>query len=48
MSLEEVGPEIAKLPADSTPIRSDWSPPSGEWTNRIDRRIAELQPSGWD
>ena len=43
LSLEEIRAELAKLPADRIPTRSDWSRLSGEWMRRIDRRIAELQ-----
>ena len=43
LTLEEIAIELAKLPADRIPTRSDWSRLSGEWMRRIDRRIAELQ-----
>jgi MerR family redox-sensitive transcriptional activator SoxR len=43
LSLEEVGAELAKLPRDRVPEGPDWSKLSGEWTRRIDQRIAELQ-----
>ena len=43
LSLDEVGAALAKLPASRTPTRSDWARLSGEWTKRIDQRIAELQ-----
>ena len=43
LSLEEIGTELAKLPADRIPTRSDWSRLSGEWMRRIDQRIGELQ-----
>ena len=43
LSLEEIGAELAKLPADRTPTRADWSRMSGAWTKRIDQKIAELQ-----
>ena len=43
LTLEEIGAELAKLPADRVPTRRDWSRLSGEWTKRIDQRIAELQ-----
>jgi MerR family redox-sensitive transcriptional activator SoxR len=42
LSLEEIGTELEKLPADSTPTRADWSRMSGAWTKRIDQKIAEL------
>jgi MerR family redox-sensitive transcriptional activator SoxR len=43
LTLEEIGTELAKLPADRIPTRSDWSRLSGEWIRRIDQRIGELQ-----
>jgi MerR family redox-sensitive transcriptional activator SoxR len=43
LTLEDIGKELARLPADRVPTRSDWTRLSGEWTKRIDRRIAELQ-----
>ncbi|MDL2405773.1 redox-sensitive transcriptional activator SoxR [Rhizobium calliandrae] len=43
LTLEEIGAELAKLPADRVPSRRDWSQLSGEWATRIDERIAELQ-----
>jgi MerR family transcriptional regulator, redox-sensitive transcriptional activator SoxR len=43
LALEEIGMELAKLPSDCIPARKDWSRLSGEWTKRIDQRIAELQ-----
>jgi MerR family redox-sensitive transcriptional activator SoxR len=43
LTLDEIGTELAKLPGDRVPSRRDWSRLSGEWTKRIDQRIAELQ-----
>jgi len=43
LSLEEIGAELAKLPADRTPSRGDSARISVAWTKRIDQRIAELQ-----
>ena len=43
LSLEEVGTELVKLPSDRTPTRADWSRISGAWTQRVDKKIAELQ-----
>ncbi len=43
LTLEEIGHELAKLPPHRAPTRSDWSRLSSTWTERIDRRIAELQ-----
>lgn len=43
LSLEEIGAELTKLPAGRIPSRQDWRRLSGEWTKRIDEKIAELQ-----
>jgi MerR family transcriptional regulator, redox-sensitive transcriptional activator SoxR len=43
LTLEEIAIELAKLPADRIPTRSDWSRLSSEWMRRIDQRITELQ-----
>ena len=43
LTLEEIGTELAKLPSERIPTRSDWSRLSGEWMRRVDQRIAELQ-----
>lgn len=43
LTLDEVAAALAKLPTDRIPRRTDWSRLSGEWTKRIDQRIAELQ-----
>jgi MerR family redox-sensitive transcriptional activator SoxR len=43
LTLEEIGAELAKLPANRVPERSDWAKISGTWTSRIDERIAELE-----
>jgi len=43
LTLEDIGKELAKLPGDRLPTRRDWARLSGEWTQRIDQRIAELQ-----
>jgi MerR family transcriptional regulator, redox-sensitive transcriptional activator SoxR len=42
LTLEEIGSELAKLPPDRAPTKSDWSRLSSTWTHRIDERIAEL------
>ncbi len=42
LTLEEIGAELAKLPNDRTPTRSDWERLSGTWLDRVDRRIDEL------
>ena len=43
LSLEEIGAELGKLPANRTPTRRDWSRLSGEWLKHIDQKLAELQ-----
>src|SRR6202045_3716384 len=43
LTLEEVGVELAKLPENRVPERSDWAKISGSWTRRIDERIGELE-----
>ena len=43
LSLDEIGDELAKLPADRVPTRSDWAKLSTAWSSRIDERIAELE-----
>jgi len=43
LTLEEIGAELAKLPANRVPERFDWAKISGTWTSRIDDRIAELE-----
>jgi MerR family redox-sensitive transcriptional activator SoxR len=43
MTLEEVGAELAKLPADRVPEGADWARLSNAWAARIDERIAELR-----
>ncbi len=43
LTLDEVGDELAKLPENRVPRRSDWAKLSSSWTARIDERIAELE-----
>jgi len=43
LSLDEVGVELAKLPHNRVPERSDWAKLSAGWTRRVDDRIAELE-----
>jgi MerR family redox-sensitive transcriptional activator SoxR len=43
LTLEEIGAELARLPADRIPTRRDWARLSGKWTKRIDAKIAELE-----
>src|ERR1700681_1944754 len=39
LSLEEIGAELSKLPADRAPTRRDWSRLSHQWSSRIDLQI---------
>jgi MerR family transcriptional regulator, redox-sensitive transcriptional activator SoxR len=43
LTLEEIGGELARLPANAVPTRRDWARLSTKWSSRIDSRIAELQ-----
>ena len=43
LTLEEVGAELAKLPENRVPERTDWAKISASWSKRIDERIAELE-----
>jgi MerR family redox-sensitive transcriptional activator SoxR len=43
LTLEEIGAELARLPADRVPTRADWGRLSRTWRARIDERIAELE-----
>jgi MerR family redox-sensitive transcriptional activator SoxR len=43
LTLDEIGVELGRLPDDRIPSRRDWARLSGEWTKRIDQRIAELR-----
>jgi MerR family transcriptional regulator, redox-sensitive transcriptional activator SoxR len=43
LTLEEIGAELAKLPPERAPTRSDWARLSAGWTARIEERIAELE-----
>jgi MerR family transcriptional regulator, redox-sensitive transcriptional activator SoxR len=43
LTLEEIGAELARLPADRAPKRRDWAKLSATWTARIDERIADLE-----
>jgi MerR family redox-sensitive transcriptional activator SoxR len=43
LTLDEIGAELAKLPADRVPNRRDWARLSRNWAARIDRQIAELE-----
>ena len=43
LTLDEIRDELAKLPENRVPNRSDWEKLSSSWTARIDARIAELE-----
>src|SRR5712671_8239964 len=43
LTLDEIGEELAGLPADRAPGRRDWAKLSSRWSARIDERIAELE-----
>src|SRR3982074_1868430 len=43
LSLDEVAVELAKLPDNRVPQRSDWARLSRTWTRKIDERMAELE-----
>src|SRR5437867_298525 len=43
LTLEEIGAELAKLPPDRVPSRSEWAKLSSGWSERIEARIAELE-----
>jgi MerR family transcriptional regulator, redox-sensitive transcriptional activator SoxR len=43
LSLAEIRTELAKLPKNRVPERSDWAKLSAGWTKRIRARIAELE-----
>jgi MerR family redox-sensitive transcriptional activator SoxR len=43
LTLDEIGTELARLPADRAPTRRDWSRLTRSWAARVDQRIAELE-----
>jgi MerR family redox-sensitive transcriptional activator SoxR len=43
LTLEEIGRELSRLPAEQAPTRRDWSRLSRAWTSRIDEQITELE-----
>ncbi|HZA65889.1 MAG TPA: redox-sensitive transcriptional activator SoxR, partial [Geminicoccaceae bacterium] len=43
LTLDEIADELAKLPENRVPTRSDWAKLSSSWTARIEERIAELE-----
>lgn len=42
LTLDEIKAELAKLPSNRVPERSDWAKLSARWQKRIDERIEEL------
>jgi MerR family transcriptional regulator, redox-sensitive transcriptional activator SoxR len=43
LSLDEVLEALSTLPDGRTPTKADWARVSRQWTDRLDRQIAELQ-----
>jgi MerR family redox-sensitive transcriptional activator SoxR len=43
LSLDEIGRELAALPANRVPERADWAAMSARWRARVDERLTELQ-----
>ena len=43
LTLQEIGAELAKLPANRVPQQADWARMSSGWTRRIDERIDQLK-----
>lgn len=43
LTLEEIRDELARLPKNHVPERTDWARLSSSWSKRIDQRIAELE-----
>ena len=43
LTLDEIREELAKLPENRVPDRSDWAKLSSSWSARIEERIAELE-----
>jgi MerR family redox-sensitive transcriptional activator SoxR len=43
LSLEEIRDELSKLPGNRVPESSDWAKLSGNWSKRINDRMAELE-----
>jgi MerR family transcriptional regulator, redox-sensitive transcriptional activator SoxR len=43
LSLDDIRGELAKLPSNRVPERSDWAKLSAGWAKRIRSRIAELE-----
>jgi|SRR3954468_1935154 MerR family redox-sensitive transcriptional activator SoxR len=43
LTLDEIGDELAKLPADRVPGKRDWQKLSRNWEAHVEERIAELE-----
>jgi len=43
LSLEEIRAELAQLPANRTPTKSDWRRISAHWRTRLDEQVAALE-----
>jgi MerR family transcriptional regulator, redox-sensitive transcriptional activator SoxR len=43
LTLDEIGAELSRLPAESVPTKTDWAKLTQGWSERIDQRIAELE-----
>lgn len=43
LSLDEIADALSTLPDRRTPTKADWQRVSRNWTDRIDRQIADLQ-----
>ena len=43
LTLEQIGEELAQLPASRTPRREDWERLSAAWRVRVDEQIAQLE-----
>jgi len=43
LTLEQIGEELAQLPASRTPKREDWQQLTGKWRARVDEQIAQLE-----
>jgi MerR family redox-sensitive transcriptional activator SoxR len=43
LTLGEIGTELSKLPTDGVPAKEDWAKLARTWSDRIDKRIAELK-----
>lgn len=43
LTLDEIGAELAQLPADRTPTKADWQRISRHWRGRLDEEIAALE-----